>query len=373
MSVPQLGWQRGRQCAAVLAALTAACGVLGCSAVHAQPPELVELRWDVPAGCPDAADVRARIRKLAASAKPSATALRAEATITRKAGGGLHLRLVIHAGALVGERNLEGRSCDALAGAAAVNLALLLSSREPLRAEDVGAPSASQPSTAEPAPDATGTPTPTPTPTATVAAEPQPTTEGSDEADDPDERIAAQPDDADEGSTRSWRALLDLPIGALELGPLPQPSLGGALGAGVWFDRWRILAEGNLWLRQELSVTGPLAAGANVDRLAVTLRTCRTYPFGRFELAPCAHVSLRHVSAHGTGANIEPLTKASTWVAAGAGAQARYHLVAWLALLASVDAAIEGARPRIAVDGVGRVGQLGPAAVKIAVGTEWIL
>jgi hypothetical protein len=53
--------------------------------------------------------------------------------------------------------------------------------------------------------------------------------------------------------------------------------------------------------------------------------------------------------------------------------QARYHLAAWLALLAGFDATIEGSRPRIKIDGVGRVGQLGPAAAKIALGTEWIL
>jgi hypothetical protein len=369
MSVPQPGWQRGQRRAAALAAL---CGVLGCSAVHAQSSELVELTWHAPAGCPEAADVQARIRKLAASAKPSGAPLRAEATITRKTGGELHLQLVIHAGTLVGERNLEGRSCDALAGAAAVNLALLLSAGEALRAEDVGAPPASQPTAGA---TSTGEPETSKQP---VASEPQPKPEASnqpgatDESDEPDEPTSAQPDEAGDASMRSWRGLLDLPLGALELGSMPQPSLGGALGAGLWFDRWRMLAEGNLWLRQKLSVTAPLPAGANVDRFAVTLRTCRTFPFGRFELAPCALVSLRHVAAHGTGAHIDPRTKESTWVAAGAGAQARYQLAAWLAVLASVDGTIEGSRPRIEIEGVGRVGQLGPAAVKIALGTEWI-
>jgi hypothetical protein len=167
--------------------------------------------------------------------------------------------------------------------------------------------------------------------------------------------------------------LLDAPLGALELGPMPEPSLGGALAIGLWIDRWRILAEGSLWQRQELTATTHLPAAADIDRFAATLRTCRTFPFDRFELAPCVHVSLQHVSARGKGPQIAARTEASTWVAPGAGVQARYHLASWLALLAGIDARIEGARPRIAIDGVGRVGQLGPAAVKIALGLEWIL
>lgn len=318
-------------------ALAVLCAVTVHTHVRAQAPDLVELTWDAPVGCPHAEDVQARIRKLAASATPTATPLRAEATITRNPGGRLKLKLVIHAGDLVGERIIEGKSCEALAGAASVNLALLVRSTEPLSAADVGEP---------PAPET------------------QPK---------PEDREAARPNDADERSTRTWRGLLELPLAALELGPMPAPSFGGALAVGVWLDRWRILAEGNLWLRQELTVTAPLAAGANVARIAATLRTCRTFPFGRFELAPCVHVSIQHVSARGTGAHIAARTEESTWVAPGVGVQSRYQLTPWLGLVGSVDARIEGSQPRIAIDGVGRVGQLGPVAVKIALGPEWIL
>ena len=363
-------------------ALAALCTVLACMPAGAQSPALVDLAWSAPHGCPSAADVQARIRKLlpapGASASPTATALAAEATITRKQSGGLQLKLVIRAGDLTGERVITGRSCEDLAGAAAVNLALLLGSREPLSPADVGAPlgaSGSAEGEATP-PGAVGPAAPEPgskseaTPTDQLPAkEGQPTRDASPSA-------RAQPDQptaGDASSARTWRGLLDLPLASLELGPLSQPSLGGALAAGLWLDRWRILAEGTLWLRQKLSVTTPLPAGANVDRIAATLRMCRTYPFGRFELAPCLHLSLQHVSARGTGPHIEPRTEASTWVAPGVGVQARFQLTSWLGLLGSADAAIESARPRIAVEGVGRVGQLGPAALKIALGLEWIL
>jgi hypothetical protein len=356
--------QPGEHRAVALAALYAA---LSCVPARAQSTELVELTWEAPSGCPAASDVQARIRKLAASARPSGTALRAAATITRNPGGGLRLRLVIRAGDLVGERTIEGRSCEDLAGAAAVNLALLLVAREPLTAADVGAPPGA--STAEPAKP--GEPQPTQEqPSKTEAAEP-------DQPDD-DDHADTGADDEDEQNddapkARGWRGLLDAPLGALELGPMPEPSLGGALAIGLWFDRFRILAEGSLWQGQELTATTHLSAAADIDRFAATLRACRTFPFDRFELAPCAHVSLQHVSARGKGPHIAARTEATTWVAPGIGVQARYDLASWLALLAGVDARIEGSRPRIAIEGVGRVGQLGPAAVKIALGLEWIL
>jgi hypothetical protein len=357
--------QPGEHRAAALAAL---CTALSCVPARAQTAELVELTWDAPSGCPAASDVQARIRKLAASARPSGTALRADATITRDAGGGLLLELVIRAGDLVGERTIEGGSCDALAGAAAVNLALLLASREPLSAADVGAPPGA--SAAEPAKPAEPQPTQEQSPQPEAAQPEQP--DDDDNTDDDDGKDDGD-EDEDAPSTRSWRGLLDAPLGTLELGPTPEPSLGGALAIGLWIDRWRVLAEASLWQGQELTATTHLPASAEIDRFAATLRTCWTFRFGRFELAPCVHVSLQHVSARGKGPQIAARTDASTWVAPGVGVQGRYDLASWLALLASVDGRIEGSRPRIAIDGLGRVGQLGPAAVKIALGLEWIL
>jgi hypothetical protein len=311
--------------------------------------------------------VQARIRELAASAKPTGAALRAAGTISRDASGTLQLRLVVRAGDLIGERTIDGRSCADLAGAAAVNLALLLGSQESLRPGESSAPVAGPGQAASTAPGgeaeakaAESAPTPD-----EAKLEPQGSRPSA--AEDP------ASDDSDERSTRSWRGLLDAPLAMFDVGLMPEPSLGAGFAIGLWIDRWRVLAEGSLSARQRLTVTAPLSAAADVDRLAVTLRTCRALPLTQFELAPCVHVGLRRVVARGAGAHIAARTEASMWVAAGDGIQARVALTTWLALLASADASIEGARPRISIDGVGRIGQLGPAALKIAVGPEWIL
>ena len=96
--------------------------------VQAQPIPSVDLEWSAPADCPRREDVQARIRKLAGKRKWTALPLRAEAVIVRKEDGRLRLRLVLHAGEMVGERNIEGSSCSALAGATAVVVALMFRS-----------------------------------------------------------------------------------------------------------------------------------------------------------------------------------------------------------------------------------------------------
>ena len=88
---------------------------LSSTRAQAQPTQPVDLEWSAPADCPRSEDVQARISKLAGTRKWSAVPLRAEAVVVRKDDGRLHLRLVLHAGELVEERNIEGSSCSALA------------------------------------------------------------------------------------------------------------------------------------------------------------------------------------------------------------------------------------------------------------------
>jgi hypothetical protein len=84
-------------------------------------------------------------------------------------------------------------------------------------------------------------------------------------------------------------------------------------------------------------------------------------------------LSLEHISARGTGEGIIPLSKQATWLSVGAGAQGRLYLANWFDVLLGVDAQIETARPLISIEGVGNLGQLGPAAFTVTMGPEWIL
>ncbi|HEY4106044.1 MAG TPA: hypothetical protein VGM44_19220 [Polyangiaceae bacterium] len=331
---------------------------------RAETPDLVALEWDAPAGCPSAEQVRAKIRRLAGTLAQAATPLSAEATIEHKDDDSFHLRLVIHAGSVVGERNIDAKSCDDLAGATAVALALLLHSSTPLAAGDLeganatrsdgtatnGSPQAENPNKkTEPSAAA---PKPQPPTPAEPAREPQPETRAS----------------------RSWHGLLQLPLGTASLGPLPKPNLGVAFAAGLALDRWRFLAQAALWQKQKTSATFQAAQyDAESARLSATLSACRALSLSRFELAPCLTLALEHISATGSGPHIVPRTATSTWLAPGVGAALRFYVAPWFCLAASANAALETARPEISLAGVGRVAQLSAAAATVTIGPEWIL
>lgn len=308
----------------------------------AQDSEPLELRWNAPAGCPSERDVLLRVRKLLGTTKPVSNGLRADGTITRGTGSEWHLKLVIHAGTLVGERHIDGNSCDDLAGAAAVTLTLLLSSEQPLndRQWDAGSDRANAESPAAPAESAPKAPPP---PAVTPAQHP-----------------------------RRLRALIDFPVASVGFGPLARPSFGAAFAGGLSFEHWRFYLQERAWLKQPFA-SDEADVGASIARFDATLWTCRALVLGDFEAAPCLTLGVQHVAARGTGTYVTPRTATATWFAAGVGLRVRYTLGSWFSLGAGVDGEYEVSRPQITVDDVGRLGRFAPAAVTITVGPEWIL
>ena len=351
---------RGRRRSGQLSALAAFGSLLVASHAHAQLGERIELTWQAPAGCPRADDVRARIRELAGGASTDGSQLRAEATVTRDRDGRFHLKLIVHAADATGERHIEGRSCEDLAGAAAVNLVLLLGSSQP-PAADSAAPS--KRSDGDDAPHAQERPPPPSAADPEDAAEPQ--TEASPAP------AASAPEG--ESSPSNVRPLLRIPFASLSIGPLPRPSFGVALGAGVRLGSWSVLAEAAAWLQQ--TVPSPTRAGvsADVDHIDASLRACYKFAWPSVEVAPCVSASLRHVWVSGAGTYVTARTAESTWIAPGIGVELGLPLSKWLSLIARIDAQLETSHPRISIDGVGELDQLAPASFAFAVGAEWVL
>jgi hypothetical protein len=345
--------QRSRLFGAGVAALVSLSVLLLTQAALAQTSSGGDLRWEAPSACPQQSDVRERIQKLVGSQKPADNRLSADGAITETDDGRFHLKLVLHVGSLVGERALESKSCRDLAGAAAVTIALLMRSAEPLSARDLelAVPSA-EPDKPRPAP-------------ANVD-------------------VKASPPAPPARSARSVRALLQAPLVVLSLGPLSRPSLGLALGVGVSFESWRFSLELAEWLRQKLPAKEVLSYSfaAEVDRRTASLWACHAFRSPPFEVAPCITMSLQHISAQGTGDHIQPHTRESTWLAPGAGAQAQLYLASWFSLIAGVNGEIEAARPQISLAGINgitssnvsdEIGRVAPGAVTIMLGSEWIL
>jgi len=354
----------------------------------AQAPAPIQLKWNALASCPSSESVLARVRQIAGSTRATATPLRAKATITRPSEGVFRLRLQIESGDLAAVRTIEGKSCKDLAGAAAVALALLLSSEEPLSERDLaGASSGGVAAGSDEAGDRGTAPKERTTPPPAATGEKPATSSEPAAPTAPTAPVAptapTQPDSpSDEpGPPRRWHVLLIAPMGALSVGPLRRTSHGLAVAAGVSFDSWHFLADAKLWARQRETVSN-LGDEYSVDlnRFSLSARGCRVFGTG-FELAPCALVSVHHLSVSGSGPNLASRADAATWAAVGVGMQARVLIAPWLGLVAGVDAELEFARPEVSFSlpvtgssqlGANSVERLAPGAATISVGSQWI-
>ena len=322
--------------------------LLSTATARTQTIEPVALTWNAPEGCGSAREVELRVRKLLGSSRPHGAMLRAEATLTRKEGSGWHLTLVIHAGNLVGERKFDGASCADLAGAAAVTLALLVSSDQPLSTSELGRNGELE-GTGSPAPSSGPPPSPT------------------------DPATTPEPPAAPVTPRARWHALIGFPLASLGFGPLGRPSMGAAFAGGLELGKWSWVLQERAWLTQTFASETQPDVGAEIRRVDATLWTCRDLLPAPVEVAPCLTLSLQHVAARGEGAYVTPRTATGTWFAAGLGLRARYVLTPWFKVMGAADAQLETSRPRISLDGLGKIGQLGPASVTLVIGPEWTL
>ncbi len=321
-----------------------------------------DLQWQAPSGCPQRGDVLGRVQTLVGAEKAARSPVQADGKITHTDDARFQLNLVIRSGGFVGERTLESTSCKDLAGAAAVTLGLAMRSNEPL---GEGKRGETEPAQQNRASSAEARPS-------DVTTEQQKPTEASEQP----ETVSASPVVQDRAVEPSsvWHALVQAPLLALSVGPLPGTDFGLGLAAGASFGSWRALLEGEKWLVNSLPAEGFPEYGADVDRATATVRVCRALQLSPlFEVAPCLLLSVEHISARGTGEGIISRSQKATWVAPGAGAQGLLSVTSWLRVVATIDGRIETSRPEIAIEGVGSVDQLGPAALTITLGPEWIL
>lgn len=352
------------------------CLLLWHARALAQDSDPIELKWNAPDACPNSAWVLARLRQIAGKSGAKSVRLRIDGTVTEPSKGKFHLHLVIHAGDDVGVRNVDGTSCTDLAGATAVSLAILVSSDEPLSGLDLNDPSTSPTSSAADTPPGVARPVVT----APASTSPRAPTPASPPTPATNTQASSRPDS---GGQRRRPFLLELPLASLNLGLLGQRSVGLGLGLGLALGRWQLLLEGTRWSSQRVTTVHLLDEyGATLNRLSGDARGCYPVWGSRVELATCAIVLLHHLSAHGSGPNIEAHTAGKTWVALGTGVQARFVVAPWLSLLARIDGELETVRPEVQLQGsanafgadsIGSLGKVSPAAFTITIGSQWIL
>ncbi|MEI9948841.1 MAG: hypothetical protein WDO74_07610 [Pseudomonadota bacterium] len=325
----------------------------------------VQLGWQAPANCPQAAQVRQKLRDLlgASAGDAAPSRLRAEGKI-QPIGERFRLTLNIHYDLVNGTRVVQASSCEDLGGVAAVTLALLFraehSSSAPLTARDLG-----------------GGSTVAGADNRSAAGEENRATDAQNRAAGEQERSPTTPTDADKlapseqpqasesggSAPSSFRFTFRAPELRADVGVLPELSYGIGLAAGLRHDAWRFLASGTVWLAQNYEPGQFAGYGAQFSRVSGELSVCRGWQFARFELAPCLLLSLDDVSARGTGVGISSTNPRTAWMSIGAGFQGLWSLNRHAALVLGVNARIATSKPRFVSDSVGEISQVAPCRV----------
>lgn len=335
----------------------------------------VQLGWQAPANCPQEAQVRQKLRDLlgASAGDAAPSRLRAEGQI-EPIGDRFRLTLNIHYDLVNATRVVQASSCEDLSGVAAVTLALLFraehSSNAPLTAKDLGGASAAAGAESRSVDGAQDR---------SRAAEDRASggdnrsaaTETSPEKRAADEHVSASESGGSKPS--SWQFVFRVPELRADVGVLPEPSYGIGLAAGFRQDAWRFLVSGTFWLAQEYTPGPFVGYGAHFGRVSGELSACRGFRFTGFELAPCVLLSLDDVSARATGVGISSTNPWTAWVSMGAGLQGLWHLNRNTALVFGLNGRVATSKPRFVSEGVGEVSQVGPAALGVVLGCEWLL
>lgn len=326
------------------------------SPAWAQPTARLSLTWTAPPGCPSRDDVQARINALlGGEASASSVAdVRAMGQVERATNG---FRLLLGMGVgntTPSSRVMEGSSCDELAGAAAIAIALLARST-------IGSTTA--PSAAE------STPSP-PTPPAdspeSHAKDPLPRSEHP--ADDDAPRAPAPPADA------RVHLVLDAPVGVVGWGILPSMGLGLGAAAGIRWKALRVVVGGELWQRQSAELSG---FGARFSLQSARAEAClgQALP-GGIELGPCAGVAVERLSVQGVeSSTFSAKTRRPVWVSGMGGIFASVPIPGFhvLRVFSELSVVVSAARPRFVIDPLGTVHEPALAAPRLDFGCEWIL
>jgi len=311
---------------ATFASLLVGVSVFGAGVARAD--DELQLSWVAPAACPKGADVRAAALRGAAGGQREAGALEAEARVEKVEDRWRVTLRTRRAGVSSPERKLEAASCDALAEATGVILAMALLP-----------PGASPPGESETAPEGPKAAPPPASPTSPRDAR----------------EAGGQP-------AREEAYLHRVAIGASAVGDgvaLPSLAVGGGVSLAATFDRLR-LEGGAAYFSGQSRTTGTSAAGASFDAASASGRACWAILRGAAELSPCAGADVTFSSGTGFGA-AENYTPSATWVSVAGGGLLRVPLTSFLALRAELAALVPLTRPRFVVDGDGTV--YGPPAM----------
>lgn len=303
----------------------------------------LELGWRAPESCPDVTAARATIDALLDGHAPDpARRVTADVVIEADAAGFL-ARVRIVEGDAVGEREVVAPTCEEVADASALIVAMAIDPR--LGGSDAPSPDVPQAlDTAVPEPVV-------PTPSGERAAR-LPTTPRA--ADDPP---AVRP------ARARLRGLVRASAG-VGVGTVPTVTGVVAIGLGVAGPRWRAELDADVWTpRRRDDVT----IGVEVTGWSVGVRGCGSPLARRLEIPLC--IGARAGAAHGRGVgDLVARRQVAPWLSATLGAGLWGWITPRFALALDVDAVVALTRPAFVVQPSGFVVRAPPAGVRAVFG-----
>jgi hypothetical protein len=285
-----------------------------------------ELRFSAPDSCPDAAAVQQQVERLSGVALADVTTIDFEVRIER--GIGERWRLVMRTVPRTDERSrareIAGASCDEVADAAAVAIAMTIAEQ--------GQRDAAPPATAPP-----GT---------AVAAEPVAPA-----------AAPASPAQSPPGPAE-WRFGMALGL-ALDTGTQPAPAPGGQLELFAGVGAMRLVVLGTFFTRQKTRLRDD-ERGGEFQLVVGALLICAEPVFGRLRALGCGGYEIGVLS--GMGIEIEhPRGRGVLWHAARLEAGGALELGQGIGLIVRAGAALPPSTRPFAIEEVGVVHE--PSAV----------
>ena len=319
-----------------LAVATMALGSTQQNARAGDSAALVNLQWVAPAGCPDAAHVTREVERLRPDVSPKEEPdLSARAEVREEKSGRWHVEIRTEGRQGAGTRTVTAESCEALADATALILALALP----------GAPATVDAGQAPAVPDAARSEPNPPSgrePRRVAAVLPPSGAVGA-------ERSAFP------GSSPSRIVRVAVVVSALvDTGTLP----GAAFGAGMrialipeGFSALRVEVGGGLFVDQ--STANPPSRSGSFSLRTIDAGACLIAPVQRLEIGPCAGVELASVSANGLRETVTDSVDAA-WVVPRARATVAYFGSQWWSVRADVGIGVDLNRPEFVSLGAGQ-------------------
>jgi hypothetical protein len=308
--------------------------------------EAFTLSWQAPPDCPSPDTVRAEVARLLGGEirLPAGRDFRASALVAHEQAWSVSIETELAGRS--GRRSIEAASCQDLADATALILALTID-------PDVVATRPARPN--PPAPTPPPPPPPPPPPRLPVPTAPVP--------------AAVQPAPQKQSSSNNF--LLGLQAQGSQ-GTLPSVDLGLGGSVGVVGRRYRVEIRGAYGLRRDQIANAVTPAGAygKFNFLAATLAGCFNLGGQAVAFGPCADAEVGVVSAQGFGVS-QSFSTSKPWLAIGAGGYAAISLGPRWSVPLHLDILAPLLRPEFVFKNVpSRVFQAPVVGVRVSAGIE---